>query len=148
MRYDNLFSNSLFFFPFPVSFSCNHLTDPAYHPHSSLYLRWRRGALDAEPQHGAATWLWHPRQMCLPWQRILPTITTTQKAHRLYRELLFLSVLKAFFLVEDQKNRFYKPSLQNFLIKLLLVVFHNIAEWTTKLYYFRFVLQFHLCNTE
>lgn len=77
-------------FPSPILciFSGNHLTDPADHPHSSLYLRWRRGALDTVPEHSRATWVWHSWQMCLLWQCFLPTLTTNQgythKGHRLF----------------------------------------------------------------
>ncbi len=66
----------LIFLPNPAFFSGNHLTDPADHPHSPLYLRWRCGALDTEPQQRAATWLWHRWQTCLFRQRFLPTLTT------------------------------------------------------------------------
>lgn len=73
-----LLHDFLLFLPWsPPSFCFDDVTDPTDHPHSSLYLRWRCGALDTEPQHRAAARLWHSRQVCLFWQRFLPSLTLT-----------------------------------------------------------------------
>lgn len=76
----------------PPSLSFNYVTDPADHPHSSLYLRWRCGARDTEPQHRAATQLWHSWQVCLLWQRFLPSLTSTTRSTRtIFMPILSLS---------------------------------------------------------